>query len=90
MYPITTLDSTSKALRWGALTLGLYYGYSRQSSLTLFVQDRQAAREKAAYEQLVAEGKLAFEQQYNNEQAALAAAEGGMSFYLTNSCSRFY
>ncbi|KAJ3193197.1 hypothetical protein HK101_005265 [Irineochytrium annulatum] len=63
-------------LRWGALGFGLYWGYSRKSSLTYFVKAREHEREQKHYEDLVEEGKVAFEGAYNREQAAKAAMHG--------------
>ena len=70
------LQSKNKALRWSALGLGLYWGYSRHNSLTHFVAERTAAKEKTHYEDLVNEAKIAFESQYNKEQGALAKKQG--------------
>ncbi|KAI8904977.1 hypothetical protein BC831DRAFT_496207 [Entophlyctis helioformis] len=63
-------------LRFGALGLGVWWGVTRHYSLTGFVKDRAAQQDKARYLELVEEGKIAFEAQYNKEQAVLAAKAG--------------
>ncbi|KAJ3214593.1 hypothetical protein HDU67_001458 [Dinochytrium kinnereticum] len=63
-------------LRWSALLVGVYWGYSRKSSLTHFVKERAEAAERQHYEDLVEEGKVAFEAAYNREQAAKAELAG--------------
>ncbi|KAJ3334106.1 hypothetical protein HDU76_010228 [Blyttiomyces sp. JEL0837] len=62
--------------RWGALAIGVWWGFSKQRSLTRFVKDRNEAIEKRHYEDLVEEGKVAFEAAYNREQAGKAAKHG--------------
>ncbi|KAI8846386.1 hypothetical protein BC829DRAFT_398785 [Chytridium lagenaria] len=63
-------------LRWGALAFGVYWGFSKKSSLTYFVKARAEEQERKHYEDLVEEGKVAFEAAYNREQAAKAELAG--------------
>eukprot|EP00842_Homolaphlyctis_polyrhiza_P005822 jgi/Hompol1/6240/HPOL_004899-RA len=63
-------------LRWGALGFGIWWGWTRYHSLTRFVKDRAELQEKTHYKELVEEAKIAFEAQYNREQAKLAAKAG--------------
>ncbi|KAJ3026484.1 UNVERIFIED_CONTAM: hypothetical protein HDU68_005562 [Siphonaria sp. JEL0065] len=62
--------------RWGALIVGGFYGYTRQTSLTLQVAKNNEEKEFRAYSDLVEEAKIAFEAAYNREQAAKAAPLG--------------
>ncbi|KAJ3104552.1 hypothetical protein HDU97_009064 [Phlyctochytrium planicorne] len=68
--------SSVNVLRWGALAFGVYWGYSKKSSLTYFVKAREHEAEKKHYGDLVEEGKVAFEAAYNREQAAKAEKAG--------------
>ncbi|KAI8833876.1 ATP synthase E chain-domain-containing protein [Chytriomyces cf. hyalinus JEL632] len=62
--------------RWSALAFGVFYGYSRQRSLTLHVKEQNEENEFRAYADLVEEAKVAFEAAYNREQAVKAAPYG--------------
>ncbi|KAJ3406892.1 hypothetical protein HDV05_005698 [Chytridiales sp. JEL 0842] len=62
--------------RWGALGVGVWWGYTKKASLTRLVKDRNEEAERHHYEDLVEEGKVAFEAAYNREQAAKAAKAG--------------
>ncbi|TPX63312.1 hypothetical protein CcCBS67573_g08714 [Chytriomyces confervae] len=62
--------------RWSALAFGVFYGYSRQRSLTLHVKEQNEEKEFRAYADLVEEAKIAFEAAYNREQAVKAAPYG--------------
>ncbi|KAI8612439.1 ATP synthase E chain-domain-containing protein [Chytriomyces sp. MP71] len=62
--------------RWGALAVGVFYGYTRQRSLTLHVKEQNEEKEFRHYADLVEEAKVAFEAAYNREQAAKAAPLG--------------
>jgi hypothetical protein len=71
-----------QALRWGCFGFGIYYGWSHKASLTHFVAQRNELQKQSRYEELVEEAKLAFETQYNKEQAVLAKAQGGTLLFL--------
>ncbi|KAI9356205.1 hypothetical protein DFJ73DRAFT_657625 [Zopfochytrium polystomum] len=62
--------------RWGALVVGVWWGFTKQQSLTRFVKERNEAEEARHNIQLIEEGKVAFEAAYNREQAAKAAKFG--------------
>ncbi|KAI9352083.1 hypothetical protein BDR26DRAFT_850316 [Obelidium mucronatum] len=62
--------------RWGAFIVGGFYGYTRQTSLTLQVAKNNEEKEFQSYAALVEEAKIAFEAAYNREQAAKAAPLG--------------
>ncbi|TPX42066.1 hypothetical protein SeMB42_g03401 [Synchytrium endobioticum] len=66
-------------LRFGALGLGLYWGMSRQASLTDYVKKRNHELEKHHHEELVEEGRLAYEQAENRRMAELALKDGVVS-----------
>ncbi|KAJ3113828.1 hypothetical protein HDU96_002870 [Phlyctochytrium bullatum] len=68
--------SSVNVLRWGALLFGVYWGYSKKSSLTNFVKAREHEQERKHYEELVEEAKIAFEAAYNREQAEKAELAG--------------
>jgi hypothetical protein len=59
------------------LAVGVWWGYSKQRSLTRLVKDRNEEAERTHFEELVEEGKVAFEAAYNREQAAKATKAGG-------------
>ncbi|KAJ3323911.1 hypothetical protein HDV06_000887 [Boothiomyces sp. JEL0866] len=63
-------------LRLGALVFGVSYGFSKQRSLTYYVKDRNEQNSRRKYEDLVEEGKLAFEAQEKKEEAELAKKDG--------------
>ncbi|KAJ3083997.1 hypothetical protein HDU99_004212 [Rhizoclosmatium hyalinum] len=69
-------SNTANVARWGALTFGVFYGYTRQLSLTSHVRQVNEDKEFKAYADLVEEAKIAFEAAYNREQAAKAAPLG--------------
>ena len=70
--------NNKQAFRWSALALGLYYGYSKHASLVQFVETRNISLSKQHHEELIKEAKIAYEAQYNREQAVLAKEQGGM------------
>ncbi|KAL2915408.1 F1F0 ATP synthase subunit e, mitochondrial [Polyrhizophydium stewartii] len=63
-------------LRWSALAVGVWWGWTRHHSLTRFVKDRAEEQHEAHHKLLVEEAKIAYEAQYNREQAALASKAG--------------
>ncbi|KAJ3084554.1 hypothetical protein HK102_000623 [Quaeritorhiza haematococci] len=63
-------------LRFGAFGIGVWYGMSRQYSLTRFVKARNEAEEKKHYDELVEEARVAYEAHINREEAEAAAKDG--------------
>ncbi|TPX33764.1 hypothetical protein SmJEL517_g03432 [Synchytrium microbalum] len=66
-------------LRFGALGLGLYWGLSRQGSLTEFVKKRHEAEHKAHQDELVDEARQAYEHAENRRMSELALKDGVIS-----------
>ncbi|EGF76852.1 hypothetical protein BATDEDRAFT_28031 [Batrachochytrium dendrobatidis JAM81] len=63
-------------LRWSALGVGVWWGWTRHHSLTRLVKDRAADTEKAHHNLLVEEARVAYEAHYNKTQNALAKKDG--------------
>ncbi|KAH6564904.1 hypothetical protein BASA50_010436 [Batrachochytrium salamandrivorans] len=63
-------------LRWTALGVGLWWGWTRHYSLTRFVQLREVEQEKARNSLLVDEARVAYEAHYNKTQSLLAKKDG--------------
>ncbi|KAI9209880.1 uncharacterized protein BJ171DRAFT_485443 [Polychytrium aggregatum] len=73
----TAVNYTSvNFLRWAALGVGVWYGYSRQESLTHFVKARKEANEKAEHDALVQEARTAYETAGNKFLGDLALKDG--------------
>ncbi|KAJ3048399.1 hypothetical protein HK097_010564 [Rhizophlyctis rosea] len=68
--------NAANLLRIGAFGTGIFYGFSRKATLTQFVKDREHARHEQLEDELIEEGKVAFEAQFNREQAKLAKRDG--------------
>jgi hypothetical protein len=58
------------------LGLGVWYGFQRYNSLKHHAHHEQHEAQQQLRRELIDEGKVAFEAQFNREQAALAAKEG--------------
>ncbi|KAJ3125817.1 hypothetical protein HK098_008205 [Nowakowskiella sp. JEL0407] len=69
--------SSLNLLRFGALTVGLYWGWSRQRTLTHQVAHEKVIAEKKLHKELVEEGKIAFAA-YNDRKLAAEAAKDGV------------
>ncbi|KAJ3302540.1 hypothetical protein HDU93_006593 [Gonapodya sp. JEL0774] len=52
--------ATVNYLRYAALGLGVYYGYSKDLSLRHFVKDRAENEKKREYDLLVEEARIAY------------------------------
>jgi hypothetical protein len=66
-------------LRYGALGLGVWYGYTRQNSLELFVHKRKEEESKALNEQLVEEARIAYEAHQNRLEAEAGIKDNSKS-----------
>ncbi|KAJ1567898.1 hypothetical protein HK096_008265, partial [Nowakowskiella sp. JEL0078] len=63
-------------LRFGALAGGLWYGFSKQRSLTHKVAHEKVTAKEANHKKLVEEAKIAFASHNDRKLAAEAAKEG--------------
>ncbi|KAI8922391.1 hypothetical protein PhCBS80983_g01486 [Powellomyces hirtus] len=75
MSSIININSAN-LLRFSALGLGVFYGYSHKQSLINYVHTRKEERARLHHNDLIEEAKLAYEAQVNREQAVLAKKAG--------------
>ncbi|KAJ3010426.1 hypothetical protein HKX48_007404 [Thoreauomyces humboldtii] len=68
--------NSANLLRFSALGLGAFYGFTHKASLTSFVHTRSEERARLHKLDLIEEGKLAYEAQVNREQSKLAVKAG--------------
>ncbi|KAI8914207.1 hypothetical protein EDD86DRAFT_198708 [Gorgonomyces haynaldii] len=69
-------EHSASLLRYAALGVGAWYGLTHYNNLVRFVKDRKEQQHQQEYLDLIEEGKIAFEAQYNKEQAVLAKKDG--------------
>ncbi len=62
-------------LRLGALGLGAWYGLTRQASLERLVHKEKVERDQRLHEDLIEEGRVAYEAWENRKEATLGAKD---------------
>ncbi|KAJ3031839.1 hypothetical protein HDV00_008112 [Rhizophlyctis rosea] len=75
---------SANLLRLGALGTGIFWGATKFASLTRFVKEREELRHQQLEDDLIEEGKIAFEAKFNREQAILARRDGVASIDSEN------
>ncbi len=69
-------------MRYFALGLGVWYGATRQATLTSFVEHRAHVQKQKEHEALVEEGRIAYKAHLDREEATAAAKDGGIFFII--------